>query len=49
MKEEESNTSEIIAKLAEEIVLRSSFRDNLQECRTRVSDASLIVADSIEA
>lgn len=49
MKKEESNTSEIIAKLAEKIFLRSSFRDNLQECRTRVSDASLIAADSIEA
>lgn len=47
MKAQETETNNRIVKLAEEIRMRTSFRDNLQECRRRVSDASLVDDNSV--
>ena len=49
LKKNEEETSDSIVKLAEEIRMRSMFRSNLQECRKRVSDASLIASNDIAA
>ena len=49
LKKKEDETRDSIAKLAEEIWMRSMFRSNLQECRKRVSDASLIESNDIAA
>lgn len=47
MKAQETETNKHIVKLAEEIWMRAFFRDNLQECRRRVSDASLVDDNSV--